>query len=113
LALALFRLSLLLMVHRTASETPLRRFARRCDTHQADTRRVLLVCACTHYLVFKEPEPAFSLAAARSGTPPISRKRPNLGEPSKVTSAHYACQPFFRCRTAADAAVDRSWIVEP
>jgi len=44
------------MVHRITSDTPRRRFARCCDTHHADTRRVLLVCACTHYLVFKEPE---------------------------------------------------------
>jgi len=38
------------MVHRITSDTPRRRFARCCDTHHADTRRVLLVCACTHYL---------------------------------------------------------------
>jgi len=60
------------MVHRIASETPVRRFARRCDTHHADTRRVLLVCACTHYLVFKEPKPNLATSPiARSETPPI------------------------------------------
>ena len=55
LALALFRLSLL------CDGAP-----HRCDTHHADTRRVFqrnvvktfarYLCACTHYLVFKEPD---------------------------------------------------------
>src|SRR5204862_5424900 len=47
LALALFGLSLLFVRLRSLA---------RASARQADTRRVLLVCACTHYLVFKEPD---------------------------------------------------------
>src|SRR5258708_2564441 len=43
----------------------------------ADTRRV---CACTFYLVFKEPEVI-----------PL-RHRPFLGEPSNLTKRHWLCQ---------------------
>ncbi len=45
-----------------------------------------LVCACTHYLVFKEP----------AASPPISRRAPerlSVREPSNVTAAGHACQP--------------------
>jgi hypothetical protein len=54
---------------------------------QADTRRVF-VCACTHYLVFKEP----------AASPPTSRRapeRPSVREPSNVTAAGFACQPLI------------------
>src|SRR6476646_6974696 len=45
----------------------------------ADTRRV---CACTFYLVFKEPEWPLPL-----------RRQPSLGEPSNLTKRIRACQP--------------------
>ena len=54
---------------------------------QADTRRVF-VCACTHYLVFKEP----------TASPPISRRvpeQPSVREPFNVTAAGSACQPLI------------------
>jgi hypothetical protein len=54
---------------------------------QADTRRVF-VCACTHYLVFKEP----------AASPPLSRRapeRPSVREPSNVTASGLTCQPLI------------------
>ena len=57
---------------------------------QADTRRVF-VCACTHYLVFKEP----------AASPPISRripKRLSVREPFDVTASGFACQPLISWR---------------
>jgi hypothetical protein len=45
----------------------------------ADTRRV---CACTFYLVFKEPEVV----------PPL-RRQPSSGEPFNLTNAWRLCQP--------------------
>jgi len=48
LALALFVCRCCLSARRSLAAAPAR---------QADTRRVLLdTCACTHYLVFKEPD---------------------------------------------------------
>ena len=55
---------------------------------QADTRRV--VCACTHYLVFKEP----------TRRPPLSRPgplEPSSREPCDVTRPWEPCQPLS-CR---------------
>jgi hypothetical protein len=66
------------------------------------TTRSDVCCACTHYLVFKEPE-ARPVLAVRSASPPICRFRPDLGEPSKVTSALRYCQPFSPVRTSSDA----------
>ena len=122
LALALFRFVVVV----SGPPSPRTLNVRRYKQPPADTRRVLSAfaalrqlrrnsyLACTHYLVFKEPKrPTRNLSAARSATPPIGRKWPDLGEPSKVTSAHHACQPFFRCRTDALAAVDRFGIVAP
>ena len=59
----------------------------------ADTRRV--VCACTHYLVFKEPETRLCLAPSRQvtpGSPLIGHFYPPLGEPYKVTTGAVNCQ---------------------
>jgi hypothetical protein len=86
LALALSVCRCCPMVHRISSETSLRRFTRRCDTHQADTRRVLhhasailrslrrdriLVClhALSSFQRTGKPDPFDVLT--RSGTPPI------------------------------------------
>ena len=50
-----------------------------------------LVCACTHYLVFKEP----------AASPPISRRvprQPSVREPFDVTASGFACQPLIQWR---------------
>ena len=65
----------------TSGETPLRRFARQC--------------ACTHYLVFKEPEcSAFpETAIVQPRRVPTERPFPSvLGEPSEVTTRYLGCQ---------------------
>ena len=63
---------------------------------QADTRRVF-VCACTHYLVFKEP----------TASPPISRRVPkqsSVREPFDVTASGSACQPLISWRATFPSA---------
>jgi hypothetical protein len=63
---------------------------------QADTRRVF-VCACTHYLVFKEP----------TASPPISRRvpeQPSVREPFDVTAAGSVCQPPISWRLTFPSA---------
>src|SRR5581483_1348932 len=76
------------------------------------------VCACTHYLVFKEPTARAPVAPDRlrfglSGClrshqfrsclngPGRHRKRPRLGEPSEVTSTTRRCQGLFSCPRSA------------
>ena len=62
-----------------------------------------VVCACTHYLVFKEPAssgaPTPDFRAPVAPGPPTRPRsglaRPRLGEPSKVTSRSFLCQPEF------------------
>src|SRR3954463_11904787 len=66
-----------------------RAYAHRRNKPLADTRRAVHIsilrchvkacCACTHYLVFKEPEIRFELrvtASAPSASPPSGRFRP-------------------------------------
>jgi hypothetical protein len=63
----------------------LRACARRRNFGEASAR---LVCACTHYLVFKEP----------TASPPTSRRvpiRPSVREPFNVTASGLACQPLI------------------
>jgi hypothetical protein len=96
---------------------PLILIVRRCPGACAPRpRRDRAVCACTHYLVFKEPTADAPMAPRRLSwlasparclgypevpvPPPGSRPgRPRrlsaaarLGEPSKVTRAHHSCQ---------------------
>jgi hypothetical protein len=56
----------------------------------ADTRRV---CACTFYLVFKEPDCSPGDAKTRAAELFPLRRRPSLGEPSNLTRRPGACQP--------------------
>jgi hypothetical protein len=49
-------------------------------------------CACTHYLVFKEPE---SPRRIRRGVASDRRLWPVSGEPSKVTTAIFLRQALF------------------
>jgi hypothetical protein len=65
----------------------------RADSHLSDSALELTlsslvltgcVCACTHYLVFKEPTLGFALGNIRP--------RPCFGEPSEVTRASPTCQ---------------------
>jgi len=84
---------------------------------QADTRRAVRLCltasarqccACTHYLVFKEPD-----AQARStrhvpprGPAAVPSDRPfpsALGEPYKVTIGRSRCQPLIAEAIARDS----------
>lgn len=101
------------------------------------------VCACTHYLVFKEP--AFASAAlrlasrcasdgqaqlllarpaeapqdpgAKAAVFPFSRpalsRRPSSGEPSKVTKTSSRCQPLTRPARAAQPPARRPACGEP
>ena len=71
-------------------------------------RRDRAVCACTHYLVFKEPTTDAPLAprrrclgypevpvpppGSRPGRPRRLSEAARLGEPSEVTRAHRSCQ---------------------
>jgi len=74
-------------------------------------RRDRVVCACTHYLVFKEP----AERNARSAPRPLvslapAPERPRLGEPSKVTNAIPLRQGFFRrCRNFFCRPVVLTW----
>src|SRR5258708_29143742 len=67
-----------------------------CAAPPADTRRV---CACTFYLVFKEPEVI-----------PL-RHRPFLGEPYNLTKRQWLCQA--RCLSPRFTAGFRRGMVEP
>jgi hypothetical protein len=61
-----------------------------CPTSPRGLRRSAssrLVCACTHYLVFKEP-------TRKSPLSQLVPERPFVREPSDVTSARLSCQPF-------------------
>jgi len=107
---------------------------------RADTRRVVptssalarsrgsgnfvgIVCACTHYLVFKEPAavplnrfqgnllrllPLASRVNPAFAGPPVPLRgaptRCRLGEPSKVTTARFPCQPLLLGRPVRLAA---------
>ena len=60
-------------------------------------------CACTHYLVFKEPEaqrPAFGVVrrAAVAAVPSDRRSSPLLGEPFEVTTGPSGLSTLFRGR---------------
>jgi hypothetical protein len=57
------------------------------------------LCACTHYLVFKEPEcPASLNATVQPRRVPTERPFPSvLGEPSEVTTDCPGCQPHAVC----------------
>src|SRR5688500_11976646 len=56
------------------------------------------MCACTHYLVFKEPEcPAFLNTTVQPRRIPTERPFPSvLGEPSEVTTRCPGCQAPVR-----------------
>ena len=56
------------------------------------------VCACTHYPVFKEP----TNPCARGTRPRSLRRRPRLGEPSKVTRTANLCQPLHEQELAIE-----------
>jgi hypothetical protein len=58
--------------------------------HADELRRDRVVCACTHYLVFKEPTPGTPGARAPQPRP---AGRSSLGEPFKVTTGACLCQP--------------------
>ena len=63
------------------------------------------VCACTHYLVFKEPAVGTLRKRAAIPQPCTFRHecRPSLGEPSKVTRHPQPCQPPMSPRVTAEA----------
>jgi hypothetical protein len=71
------------------------------DAPRASSRQGC-VCACTHYLVFKEPALRVPRYGRQAGGPPRRHsrrctfrplRRPCLGEPSEVTSRSRLCQP--------------------
>ncbi len=61
----------------------------RCRGRRRGSAASKLVCACTHYLVFKEPTVA---AALSSGPSPLEL---SSREPFKVTTATRPCQALF------------------
>src|SRR5687768_5162005 len=71
-------------------------------------------CACTLYLVFKEPTPTELRIPAHGGLP--QSFRPSLGEPSKVTTEDLLCQhpaKFFICRSFGDKKIAPTFSEQP
>ncbi len=92
LALALFSYLCVWMVRRIAAPPPAdtRRAVHHCARPCGLRASVDACCACTHYLVFKEPETRSALRRRRF---PTDRALPSvLGEPSEVTIATSRCQ---------------------
>ena len=82
--------------------TRMRELRRGADTRRASdsaplrTRRRKDICACTFYLVFKEPR-------TPCGATPLSAARPSLGEPSNCMTAQMPCQPETALNPGTDA----------
>jgi hypothetical protein len=87
---------------------------RRTAPLRARVNLTRVVCACTHYLVFKEPARRMTAKGRRPCSRQCTfrlRSRPCLGEPSEVTSRFRLCQPeistFFKSRNGRAGAIEK------
>ena len=107
LALALFRTLCLVDGCKPSADTrraPTKRLSAPCQIGETPLRRFAKYCACTHYLVFKEPdttpdsaEPAVSLGCS----PPtvaasVSRRRPFQGNLPRLLPSSWSVNPIRR-----------------